>query len=261
MTKKASGQSLIELLLAIVLGVMFITAASGVLAVSLRSSSQNKSLRIASLLTQELLEKTRVFSEQKWHNVYYLTRGQPYYLISGVGGFSAVSGTEILNVDGTNYGRSFQVSNFTRSGIDDPATQIIQATVVWQQGASNASLSRSQYVTRKRNFVWFSDSPGNGNESAVFDSGVSGGPAWNTAMWQGGGGIVGFRIATDVEGDGPWNYLGPNGNPAAYYQPAGPNSQIKITAADHNNKRYLRYRLYHLSGSPQVNRVIINYSP
>ncbi|OGY64513.1 MAG: hypothetical protein A3J53_00260 [Candidatus Harrisonbacteria bacterium RIFCSPHIGHO2_02_FULL_40_20] len=259
--KNKKGQSLIELLLAIALGSMFISSAVGVLVVSLRSGSQNKSMQIASLLTQELLDKTKVFAEQRWLNVYNLTKSQPYYLNFVGGTFVAVAGIELIALDGIQYSRNFTVANYLRSGADDSSTQIVRVTVSWQQGADVANITRSQYVARIRNLVWRSSSPGSGNESPVFDTGVNGGAAWNTIMWQGSGGSVGFRIATSNSLAGSWNYFGPGGNPATYYQPAGSNIQALITAVDHNNKRYARYRPYYLSGSPSVNEVIMNYSP
>lgn len=261
MIKKNRGQSLIELLLAIALGSLFITSATGVLVLSLRSGSQNKSIQTASLLAQELLDKTRVFAEQRWLSVYSLTRGQPYYLNSVGGNFVTVVGTELITLDSFQYNRNFTVTNYLRSGTDDPSTQIIKVTVSWQQGADVASIIRSQYVARVRNLVWRSSSPGSGVASPVFDTGINGSVAWNTVMWQGGGGTVGFRLASSNSAAGPWSYLGPNGNPAAYYQPAGFNVQALITAADHNNKRYMRYQPFYLSGSPSVSEIIINYSP
>ena len=255
------GQSLIELLLAIALGAMLITSAVGVLVLSLRSGTQNKSTQTASLLAQELLDKTKVFAEQRWLNVYSLAKGQPYYLNFSGGIFVAVAGTELITIDSIQYSRNFLVTNYLRSGIDDPSTQIIRVIISWQQGTDVANVSRSQYIVRARNLVWRSSSPGSGIASPVFDSGINGGAAWNTIMWQGSGGSVGFRLATSNAPTGPWTYLGPSGNPAAYYQPAGSNIQALITAADHNNKRYARYQPYYLSGSPSVNEVIMNYSP
>src|SRR3989344_2859428 len=101
--KIKNGQSLIELLLAIALGSMFITSAVGVLVVSLRSGSQNKSIQTASLLAQEFLDKTKVFAEQRWSNVYALTKGQPYYLNMAGGIFVAIAGTELITLDSIQY--------------------------------------------------------------------------------------------------------------------------------------------------------------
>ena len=265
-----NGQSLIELLLGIAIGAILIGGATGALVVTLRSGLQNKSLQTASALVQELLDKATVYGEGNWRNVYNLNKGQPYHLVYSGSTFNEAAGSENISFEGIDYTRYFAVENVQRDsgdnivsggGIEDPSTQLITITVSWPFGGESANIIRSQYIVRKRNLVWRSSSPGDGSESAIFDTGVIGGAAFNTIMWQGSGGTVGFRLASDNEGDGPWNYLGPDGNPTIYYQPAGPNVQSRITAADHNNQRYIRYRLYYLFGSPYVGEVILNYSP
>jgi len=49
-----------------------------------------------------------------------------------------------------------------------------------------------------------------------------------------------------------------------FYEPTGPNIQTKIRRADHNNKRYVRYKVFLTTDggqSPTVDDIIINYSP
>ncbi|MBI3045982.1 MAG: 6-bladed beta-propeller [Candidatus Harrisonbacteria bacterium] len=102
--------------------------------------------------------------------------------------------------------------------------------------------------------------------SSVFDTGVSGGAALNSIMWQGNqpsGTAVKFQIASSNSSSGPWNYLGSDGSGAGYYAPAGPNVQAKVRSADHNNKRYFRYKaFFDAAGAslPRVDDVIINWS-
>ncbi|MDO8429961.1 MAG: 6-bladed beta-propeller [bacterium] len=94
--------------------------------------------------------------------------------------------------------------------------------------------------------------------SSIFDTGVSGGAAFNTLMWQGTqlSGSVIFKIASSNSSGGPWNYV-------TTLNPGGPNVQVKIDS-QHNNKRYIRYKLImdsDQSNSPKVEDVIINWSP
>ena len=102
--------------------------------------------------------------------------------------------------------------------------------------------------------------------SSIFDTGVSGGAALNTIIWQGNqpsGTAVKFQIASAGSSSGPWTYLGSDGSSATYYAPAGPNVQVKIRSADHGNKRYFRYRVFFDTVGatvPRVDDVIINYS-
>ena len=103
-------------------------------------------------------------------------------------------------------------------------------------------------------------------ESSTFDTGITDGVAFNSIMWQGtsGTGIVKFQLASSNSSVGPWNFLGPGGNPTAYYQPSSPGVPVAISTLDHNNKRYFRYRVF-LEGAaattPVVQDIIINWSP
>lgn len=262
---------MIELLIGIAVGSLLIMAATGALMVALRSSLQNKALRTASSLNQELSDKATVFTENRWRNIYDLDKSPAKWFLTASGsGFATTSGSEFLNIEGISYERYFTVANVQRDangnivdsgGTNDPSTQLITANVSWLQGGNISIIARSKYFTRARNLGWRSvpQSP-YPYESPVFDSDVSGGTALNTIMWQGGGGTVKFQIASSDSSSGPWNYFGPNSNPVAYYQPAGPSVQEKITT-EHNNKRYFRYKIFILSGSPTVTEVIINYSP
>ncbi len=106
-------------------------------------------------------------------------------------------------------------------------------------------------------------------ESAIFDSGVKGGPLWHTILWQGAlnGGEVKFLIASSESSSGPWQFIGPDGTSATYYGGGltGPDTPIALTFTDHNNKRYIRYRMYLTSSadgqSPRVDDVTLGYSP
>jgi len=104
--------------------------------------------------------------------------------------------------------------------------------------------------------------------SPIFDTQVGGGAAINTIMWQGSlnGGAVKFQIASSNNSGGPWDFIGPGASPSTYYQPSGPNIPAQIELVSHNNKRYVRYKIFlesnvQQTASPSVEDVIINYSP
>lgn len=108
-------------------------------------------------------------------------------------------------------------------------------------------------------------------KSSIFDTQVTGGAAFNTISWQGvlNGGRVGFQIAVSNNAAGPWNYLGPDGSANTVYETSGPNAQLPLDQAaalrrNTNNNRYVRYEIYLAwagSASPQVDDVVISYSP
>jgi len=112
--------------------------------------------------------------------------------------------------------------------------------------------------------------PVSGNlTSSVIDTNDSNGAAIRTIMWQGdlNGGDVAFQLASSNNEAGPWDFIGPDGTEVTFYGAgSGPNIQIALRLADHNNKRYFRYKIFLDSDvggtlSPTVNDVIIGYSP
>ncbi len=115
---------------------------------------------------------------------------------------------------------------------------------------------------------WASGSQSSNLISSIFDTGVSGGAAINTIMWQGdqpSGASVSFQIASSATSTGPWDYKGPDGSDKSVYL-ANFNNPVKINPSHHNNKRYFRYKIFLESDyggtqTPVVRDVIINWSP
>ena len=103
--------------------------------------------------------------------------------------------------------------------------------------------------------------------SSVFDSGVFSGATFNSVGWQGdqpSGTSVQFQIATSNNSAGPWNYVGPDGASGSYYSPAGPGIFTPISYQYHSNQRYIRYMAFlNVNGSstPQINDILIGWSP
>ena len=104
--------------------------------------------------------------------------------------------------------------------------------------------------------------------SSILDTGVSGGAGFNSLLWQGSlgtGGTVKFQIAFSNSSSGPWtDYYGPT-SISDYYQP---NPTVSIAfpttgSASPQNYRYVRYKVFlsTTGTSPQVNDIIINWSP
>ncbi len=73
-----------------------------------------------------------------------------------------------------------------------------------------------------------------------------------------------YRVNTSLAAT--WNYMGPDGSATTYYAPSDVSVPAQINLAQHNNKRYFRYKVFLESNaaqtlSPRVDDVIINYSP
>lgn len=104
--------------------------------------------------------------------------------------------------------------------------------------------------------------------SSTFDTGVANGVAFNSIFYQGtqpAGTSVKFQFASSVNSGGPWNYWGPDGTSSTYYAPSGPNIPAIITASQHNNKRYFRYKIFLESdtwqtATPVVDEITITWS-
>lgn len=103
--------------------------------------------------------------------------------------------------------------------------------------------------------------------SSILDTGVPVNAGFNSLLWQGSlgtSGAVKFQIAFSDSFSGPWNYYGPTSD-ADWYQP-NPDVSISfptVGLASPQNKRYIRYKvnLFTTNISPQINDIIINWSP
>ncbi|HOF50159.1 MAG TPA: hypothetical protein PLH22_00485 [Candidatus Colwellbacteria bacterium] len=161
------GQSLIEALVALMVGVIMIGGVSTVLILSVRSSADADQFNSASRLASQELDNIRVFAEADWNAIYLATKyvdpgnTNPHYLsVVNVGGktsFVINNGTTAVTVDSIEYTKSFYIENVERDeddnivasgGTDDPSTQKITVNVTW---LDDKSLSVVGYLVRSRN--------------------------------------------------------------------------------------------------------------
>jgi len=126
------GQSLLEALLSIALGVIFIGSSVGLIGVSLRTFNTAKQHLQANSLVRQTAEIIQSLTHDNWHNVSDLTKGSNYYATSTNNVWSFSSGQEISTINSVPYKRYFQVFDVTRdasgnigTGNNDPSTQKI----------------------------------------------------------------------------------------------------------------------------------------
>jgi len=182
--KFQKGQSLIEILIGLVIGVVIIGAVAGLLVISLRSDSDTKSTQTASSLAQDTINKIKSVSESDWNKIYNLLRGSSstYYILynASSSAFDVSSGYETSTFEGKIFRRYFYVENVNRdqcgvgsissssitpscavgyswpppaSRIDlDPSTQKITVVVKWDNDKRDVKIS--QYITRAQNQVF-----------------------------------------------------------------------------------------------------------
>ncbi|MEK9154723.1 MAG: prepilin-type N-terminal cleavage/methylation domain-containing protein [Patescibacteria group bacterium] len=168
------GQSLIEIIIALAIGVIFIGAAVGAVALSLRSNLDTRTTQTADNLARELVDNVSVIAESDWIKIYNLTKTSNYYIDSSRQIVSAGPSDETIIIENRSYKRYFFVENVNRDscGIgditsnsisapdcimqqgvgyiaEDPSTQKITAKVEWGDGRSMSVL---KYISKTRNF-------------------------------------------------------------------------------------------------------------
>lgn len=195
--KKAEGQSLGEILIALAItGILVGAAATGV-TVYLRSNYETKLNQNATFLTQELMDNVRSWAEGDWHRIYDLnkTPANTYSLITSSSPYISSSSAETVTIDNTDYTRYFYVDNVNRdlcgTGYvtstaatscnpgdvaigDDPSTQ--RVTVVVTTPSPHAqTITLQEYMTRSKVNVFYQNdwSGGSGQESFSTSSGSS----------------------------------------------------------------------------------------
>ncbi len=155
---------MIEILIGITVAGILISGAVLTITVSLRSNVQNKNIQSATSLGQELLDKTSVYTEGGWLNIYSLEKSPTQYHLATSGpSFIASSGAEAIELDGISFTRYFVLENVNRNsdgnivtsgGADDPSTQKITVVVSWPEGGDTPTTSFNKYLTRGHNLVF-----------------------------------------------------------------------------------------------------------
>lgn len=172
------GQSLIEVLIAVFIGILLFAAAASIIAPVLRSNTEVARMQTASSLAKQLMEHVVVFAGSDWHNIdgspvviedangtqatvsNAFGAGRYYHLTTSTSPFMLKSGEENLEVGTTTYKRYFSVEEVRRdSGGNispnvsddlDPSTKNVTVFYSW---AGSVPKSFSRYITRTRNNV------------------------------------------------------------------------------------------------------------
>lgn len=122
-SKKNKGQSLIEVIIALTVGAIFIATAAGAISVSLRSNFDSRSLQTANNLAQETIDNISAIGESNWYKIYNLNKGSnsKYYINSSRQIIVAGINDETVVVDGKSYKRYFTIENVYRNscGVGD----------------------------------------------------------------------------------------------------------------------------------------------
>lgn len=102
--QKQSGQSLIEILVAIGVGVIMLVGAVTALTPAIKSLTDVSRTQGASAISKELLDNLRIFTEENWHNIDTLSTSTKYFLNTATSTFVVATGTEAVVADGITSG-------------------------------------------------------------------------------------------------------------------------------------------------------------
>lgn len=148
------GALLLELLIVVSILAIILSVGAQAVFVSLQSTKVSGGKDTAALLAGEMIDATRAIAEERWQNIYTMTKGTQHYhpVISG-NKWVLASGDETIEQNGETYTRYIVIDNVSRdlstrliessysSANDDPSTQKIIATVTWAGGGESFSVT------------------------------------------------------------------------------------------------------------------------
>ncbi len=165
MARLNNGQSLMELIIAVGLGVSIILGGIGAVSLYLRVSSQDIPYQKANFLVREIIDEISVTAGGNWEKIANATSSS--YLSASSSGFIVQTGQENKTLDNTNYSRYFYASSVCRDAsdnivdcsapgsINDPSTKKITTIVEWVYRGSSTNVSLEKYITKTSNEVLF----------------------------------------------------------------------------------------------------------
>lgn len=174
---RSRGALLLELLIAISILAIILSVSTQAVFVSMQSGKTSAESDVAIALANEALEASRGIAEEKWQNVYNLTKGSQYHPVSSSGNkWTLSASSEAVQLNTASYTRYITIQNVCRdttlgsrnitgvtdsdgtlatcttsTGVFDPSTQKVTATVSWQGNGSPITVS--DYFLRWRNIV------------------------------------------------------------------------------------------------------------
>lgn len=160
MARSNSGQSLIELLIALAFGVMLMLTAFGLLQFLIRLSAYDPVLQTGAYLAREVASGVTAATEGSWSSVGTAAAGTQYHIATSSAGFVVASGAATSSVNGITYASYFTVEPVFRDTTDaivaagapgateDPGTKKVASTVSWSYQGRAYSETVEKYVAR-----------------------------------------------------------------------------------------------------------------
>jgi hypothetical protein len=182
------GQSLIELMAGMAIGVIFVIGLGVIIAPSLRINQETAQIQIKSELVSGLADTIKAWSGGNWNNVLAIATGvgNPYSLSTGTSPFAASAGLQKITLGSTSYNEYFYLTDAYRdpsgnatttvgSNIYDPSTKLFTAVVTATTTPVSLPISLSFYLTRNPSnaFSQTSWSGGGGQNNPMTVAGTS----------------------------------------------------------------------------------------
>ncbi len=183
------GALLLELLIVTSILAVILSIGAQSVFVSMQSGKVSGESDTAMGLAGEALEQSRSVADEKWQNIYDLTKGSQYHFTQSGTKWATSTGSELIALNTGSFTRYIVVQNICRdttagvrnvtgitdtdgtattcttsTGAFDPSTQKVTVTVSWQGSGSPVTIS--DYFIRWRNKVTNQTSwTGTGDES------------------------------------------------------------------------------------------------
>ena len=175
--KIKTGQSLVEILVALAVGIIFVLGVMIVMQSSLKMGKDSEKIQTSAFLARELMDNVKIFADSDWFNINNLsTTSVNHYYLTTSSPFTFLDGDETVVVGTTTYIRYFYVEDVYRdasgkisdSGIFDPSTKKITVGVRWI-GSNDRFIST--YLTRSKNNIFVqTDWTGGGGQTGPITS-------------------------------------------------------------------------------------------
>ncbi|MCX7589643.1 MAG: hypothetical protein N2Z85_01740, partial [Patescibacteria group bacterium] len=155
-----NGQSLVEVLIALSIGIIFVLGTIIAVQMSLKTGRDSEKIQTSAMLARELMDNVKIFADSGWYNVANLaTTSINKYYINTSTPFTAISGIEIITIGTTTYNRYFYLDDVYRDGSGsivnsggtfDPSTKKLTIVYKWV-GGNDRFLTT--YITRSKNVI------------------------------------------------------------------------------------------------------------
>jgi prepilin-type N-terminal cleavage/methylation domain-containing protein len=155
--KEDAGFTLVEMVVAIAIIVLFLSALVAAFNLYLKIATGNTLGAQAAYLAEEGVESVKVIRDNGWTtNIAILSTTTNYYLTFQSGTWKATTTSSMID---TTFQRTFQLdsvnrdgsSNIAASGTNDPNTRKVTVTLAWLSHGATSTQSISTYLTNINN--------------------------------------------------------------------------------------------------------------